>query len=77
MFTFQEATLTEARVGVDLNSLGVINMQDNLQFDFAVQVVDQNYTPLPYDDTYYTLKVFQKFNFENGTSKTEYVDQEF
>jgi hypothetical protein len=58
MFTYQGYTLTEASVRVDLNDLGQINMYDTLLFDFGVQVVDQSFKPLPYDDTYYNLKVF-------------------
>lgn len=30
-----------------------------------------------YDDTYYNLKVFQTYNYENGTTNHDYLDLKF
>lgn len=58
MFTYNESTITEARLGVNLEALGQIQIWGKLGFDFAIQVVNQNFSPILYDETYYSFKAF-------------------
>ena len=58
MFTYYEPLITQATLGINLEELGNYKIGEELDFNFAVAIVNKEGKPLHYNETVMKLEVY-------------------